>query len=430
MKVDVVPHDPSWKQKYKTEAEKIKKVCGDKILTIEHGGSTSIEGLAAKPVIDIYVGVRKLSDADAMIKDMKELHYEYVTKFEDQMPYRRYFTKDINNQRAFHVHTVEASHTFRRDDLMFKDYIKTHEKDWKDYEKLKIDLAKREWNTGLDYNEAKTDFIKKVKHKALRYFGDLYEETEAKATYLIHAFASPEAQEKAKFKMLHDGMLTAVRIDTFPGFSLNRVVGMNKIDSGFLDKFDDFYNGRTGKYALQIPPKLLNDEKIKLLNSRGFNYGNSWVTFYRDTTPVKTRGTDLEIRQIGKEYSPQFAWMLNEVFAMPHETDDIIAPAVGEKEWVTFMAFDGDKPAGSASICILGETAYFSFANVLPEYRRRGIQNELVSKRIDAARARGVKWIMVDTAEDKPEAPNPSYWNMLRHGFRLLYNRPNYVKIL
>ena len=124
-----------------------------------------------------------------------------------------------------------------------------------------------------------------------------------------------------------------------------------------------------------------------------------------------------------------FGRILNEVFSFPHEFDEIASSAVGRKEWVTFMAFDGDKIAGSAAVCITGENAYLAFANVLPEYRRRGIQGELLSRRIDAARERGVKWIFVDTAETSEENPNPSYWNMLRHGFRLLYNRPNYVKV-
>jgi GNAT superfamily N-acetyltransferase len=192
---------------------------------------------------------------------------------------------------------------------------------------------------------------------------------------------------------------------------------------------EKFFRGKPGKHALQIPPYILNDEKVMMLNSRGYTYSNSWVTFYRDSSPVESRGTDLEIREIGKEHAGVFAHILNEVFAFPHEFDDIAASTLGQNEWVTFMAFDGENIAGSAGICITGETAYLSFANVLPEYRRRGVQGELLKRRIDAARERGSKWIVVDTAETSDENPNPSYWNMLRHGFRLLYHRPNYVKV-
>jgi GNAT superfamily N-acetyltransferase len=248
-------------------------------------------------------------------------------------------------------------------------------------------------------------------------------------TNLMHCYSSEEARKKAKFKLLHEDGITAIRSDILPGFSLNRALGFTEINDEVLNKIEEFYSGRTGKYALQIPPYILNDEKINLLNSRGYNYANSWVTFYRDSSPVISRGTDLMIKEIGKEEAGTFAHILNDVFGFPHEFDDIAASAVGAKEWIIYMAYDNEKPAGSAGICVVGDTAYLSYANVLPEYRRRGAQGKLLSKRIDAARERGAKWIVVDTAETSDEHPNPSYWNMLRHGFRLLYHRPNYVKI-
>ena len=138
---------------------------------------------------------------------------------------------------------------------------------------------------------------------------------------------------------------------------------------------------------------------------------------------------DLSEGEIGKKHAGIFAYMSNEIFSFPHETDGIFASTIGKNDWIAFMAFNHDVPVGAASVCITGDTAYLSFANVLPAYRRRGVQSALLAKRVDAARERGVKWIVVDTAENSDEHPNPSYWNMLRHGFRLLYNRPNYVKI-
>lgn len=430
MKIEIVPHDPSWKVKYAEEAEKIKKACGDKILTIEHGGSTSINGIAAKPIVDIYIGVKKLSDADDIIKIMVGLGYEYISRFETVLPFRRFFRKDENGERAFNVHTVEASHNFRRDDFLFKDYLSVNKTAKRKYENLKINLSQNEWNDVLEYNDKKTDFIIDTKKKAFQYFSKLYEETESHATFLIHKYASKEAFRRAKFMLLSEGDLTAVRMDIFPGFSLNRALGIHSVDSKLFSVIEKFYEGRKGKVGLQIPPYALDEWKIKSLNQRGYIYNNSWVNFYRDSSPIETKGTDLEIKEIGKEYAAVFGRTLDTIFDFPIEFDEIVSSCIGHKEWVTFMAFDGEKTAGSASVCILGNVAYLSFANVLPEYRRRGVQSELLSRRIDAARDRGVKWIFVNTAENSEEHPNPSYWNVLRYGFRLLYHRPNYVKIL
>lgn len=429
MKVEVVPYNPEWKVKYSSESEIIKKACGDKILTIEHAGSTSVEGLAAKPIIDIYVGTKTLGHAHNMIDGMRSVGYEYINKYEKELPFRRYFNKDTGDKGRFHVHVVPASHPFRRDDLMFMDYLRINEKAKKDYESHKIDLAKMEWNSSNDYAEAKTEFIAGIKKDAFKYFSDLYEKTESEVTYLMHAYASEDAFNKAKFKMLRENGLTAIRTDIFPGFSLNRALGIKNINEDLLVKLEEFYKGKAGKFALQIPPYELDENRTALLSSRGYTYANSWVTFYRDSSPVESRGTDLEVKEIGKEQSATFGKILNDIFSFPHKFDDIASSALGQKEWIILMAFDGGKAVGSAGVCIVNNAAYLSYANVLPEYRRRGIQGELMKRRIDAARNKGAKWIVADTAETSEEHPNPSYWNMLRHGFRLLYHRPNYIKI-
>lgn len=429
MKTEVVPYDPAWKEKYLLESLAIKQKCGDKILIIEHAGSTSIEGLAAKPVIDIYIGTRSIEDAHSLITPLTELGYEYYKDFEEILPFRRYFRKFIDGKRSFHIHATHAGHYFRNIDLMFRDYLSVNKTAAKEYEDLKLQLAEIDFEDPMGYNHAKDELCLRLKSDALKYFGDMFEKTESEATYLMHKFANAETMKKAEFKLMRKDNLTAIRSDIFPGFSLNRALGMSKIDNEFLDMIDDFFNGKEGKYALQVPPDLLNDEVKKLLRARNYYCANSWVTFYRDTSPIESRGTDLEIREVTKEHSQDFAFMLNEVFNFPHEFDGVISSSIGAEPWMNFMAFDGAKPAGSAGICITGETAYLSFANVLPEYRRRGIQGELLKRRIDAARERGVKWIFVDTGEDSEDNPNPSYWNILRSGFRLMYNRPNYVRI-
>lgn len=75
---------------------------GEKIAGIEHIGSTSVHGLGAKPIIDVLLGVDKLKDADAIIPDMELLGYEYVSKYEDIMPERRYFV--MRQKHKAHSH--------------------------------------------------------------------------------------------------------------------------------------------------------------------------------------------------------------------------------------------------------------------------------------------------------------------------------------
>ncbi len=424
MKIAVVPYNPEWKKLYSDEAARITEACSTNILYIEHAGSTSVEGLAAKPIIDIYIGTRSIEHAEAMIEPMLALGYTYRSDYNETLPFRRYFTKP----EEFHVHVTPAYHPFRCNDLRFRDYVTINLEARDRYEKFKLKLSEIDWPDKFGYNNAKDEICLQIKDESLAYFGRLFEDTEAEATYLMHKDASGVAMKKAEFTLLRDNSLTAIRTDIFPGFSLNRVLGITELNADFLNKVNNFYHGRKGKFALQVPPSLINDTSKELLESQGYKYANSWVTFYRDSSPIQTKGTDLEVRQIGKEYASEFAHILNEIFGFPHEFDDIAASSIGKENCVTFMAFDGSKPAGSAGVYMTGKNAYLAFANVLPEYRKRGLQGEFLKLRADAARSRGAEWLFVDTAEDSPENPNPSYWNMLRHGFRLLYNRPNYVK--
>ena len=429
MKVEIAPYNPEWINLYKSEAELLVKTCGQYFITIEHAGSTSVPGLAAKPVVDIYIGVKSLADADKMIPFLTELGYNYIKEFEKELPFRRYFRKNVNGVRTYNIHVTPASHPFRRDDLMFRDYLTINENAKKEYEKLKINLAENNWTETDSYTKAKTELCLNIKNEALKYFSVLYEKTESEAVYLRYTYASDDARKKAGFSMFREKTMTGIRMDVSGGFPFNRTLGIGRLDNEVLDKIENFYNGKDGIFALQIPPFVLDEERKELITNRGFSYANSWITFYRDTSPVNfMRGTDVEIKEISAEYSAEFARNLNEIFSFPRKLDDICASTFGKKEWITFMAFDGSKSAGAASVCITGETANLSFAHVLPEYRRRGIQCALLTKRIDAARERGAKWITVDTTENSGENPDPSYWNVLRHGFRLLYHRPNYVK--
>src|SRR4030095_12910329 len=319
MKVEVVKYNSDWKNQYSAEAEKIKKACGDKILTIEHAGSTSVEGLAAKPTIDIYIGTKTLSDAHSMISCMTGLGYEYVTKYENELPFRRYFVKRGGDEDSYHIHVTPAPHPFRRDNLLFRDYISVNSNARKDYESLKLKLSENDWEKRIDYSYAKDELCQRIKNESQEFFGKLFEQNESEANYIMDSYAGKEAMEKAKFTMLREGELTAIRTDIFPGFSLNRALGITRIDKEFLDSIDDFYKGRVGKFALQIPPNILSDEKLSLLKSRGYSYANSWVTFCRDSSHTESHGTDLEIKEIGKKYAPQFAHTLNEVLSFPHE---------------------------------------------------------------------------------------------------------------
>jgi GrpB-like predicted nucleotidyltransferase (UPF0157 family) len=169
VKVTIVDYNPIWPELFEREKGKLLVAVGDYVLDIQHVGSTAVPGLAAKPVIDIMIGVRALAEADAAcIKPIVQLGYEYVQAFETMMPFRRYFRRDNpDGVRTHQIHLVEKESEFWQRHLAFRDYLRSHQEARAAYEQIKRDLAVQEWETVNDYAAAKTDFIRTIEAKAL-----------------------------------------------------------------------------------------------------------------------------------------------------------------------------------------------------------------------------------------------------------------------
>lgn len=186
MKVKLEKYDPEWKILYEKEKKKLIKSIDSEEIKIEHIGSTSITNIYSKPIIDIMIGVKEEKHLDKYINKIISLEYTYIQKYEIYMPFRRYFFKlndpevrlpkiigfndeDIdkgNHEDSFHIHIVQINSDFWINQLLFRNYLQNNNKSKKDYEDLKKDLTKREWDSVNDYTDAKSDFINGILEKA------------------------------------------------------------------------------------------------------------------------------------------------------------------------------------------------------------------------------------------------------------------------
>jgi GrpB-like predicted nucleotidyltransferase (UPF0157 family) len=160
-------YDPHWVDLYSEEKERILAVIAKYCAVIEHIGSTAVPGLAAKPVIDILIGVRHLQDAPLFIPPLVELGYEYIPNYEIELPERRYLHKIVDGQDTHHLHIVEPSTLFFRTHLAFRDYLRSHPDTAREYAVLKRSLALKYASDRSTYTDAKAPFIEEVLKKAL-----------------------------------------------------------------------------------------------------------------------------------------------------------------------------------------------------------------------------------------------------------------------
>lgn len=163
--ITVVEYDSLWGKKYEEESSLIKDILADNCIAIYHIGSTSVPGLAAKPIIDIMVAVRSLEKVDCVADAFSKIGYEYLGEF--GISGRRYLRKG-GDERTHQLHI------FQMDDwsnigrhLAFRNYMRTHEKERTEYAKLKIELAQK-FPYDIDgYCDGKEDFVCKVEKCAL-----------------------------------------------------------------------------------------------------------------------------------------------------------------------------------------------------------------------------------------------------------------------
>jgi len=160
----IVDYDPRWPTIYSKEKDQILSVVGNKVVAIEHVGSTAIPGLGAKPIIDIMVAVRQLLDASGCIEPLRSIGYVYVPEYEKELPERRYFRKGPEGVRNkhFHLHMVQHGGDFWKRHLMFRGYLRCHPDVAQQYCELKRKLAEKHVLDREAYTEAKTPFIESI----------------------------------------------------------------------------------------------------------------------------------------------------------------------------------------------------------------------------------------------------------------------------
>jgi GrpB-like predicted nucleotidyltransferase (UPF0157 family) len=164
--VTIVPYDPDWPQRYAALAADIRAALGDTVVAIEHVGSTSVEGLAAKDVIDINLIVADPRDEDRYVPPLEALGYVLTIREPSFHEHRclRHSDPRVN----LHVHGPESPEPVRN--RMFRDWLRTHPDDLRRYEDAKRSAIPGGGNV-MDYNARKQDVIREIYDRLFRAAG-------------------------------------------------------------------------------------------------------------------------------------------------------------------------------------------------------------------------------------------------------------------
>lgn len=156
--VQLESYDTEWPRLYEREAERIRSVLGDQVLLLEHVGSTSVPGLAAKPVIDILLVVADPAGEAAYIPSLERTGYRLVARHPGWHQHRMLAGPDTD----INLHVLPPGSTETERTLRFRDRLRASEADRELYERTKRQLAARQWTHLRQYTDAKAEVIETI----------------------------------------------------------------------------------------------------------------------------------------------------------------------------------------------------------------------------------------------------------------------------
>ncbi|MBO0438821.1 GrpB family protein [Candidatus Enterococcus ikei] len=163
-KVEVVDAKKDWKNQFKHEEKQLESIFTNEMVAIYHIGSTAIEGIKAKPVIDIMMVVLDIEKVDNYNHAMEQLGYNCLG--ENGMFKRRFFIKG-GDQRSHHIHVFQIGNPEIDRHLAFRDFLNNHREDAEAYSRLKSKLAEQFPYDIQAYIDGKDAFIKAIDRKAI-----------------------------------------------------------------------------------------------------------------------------------------------------------------------------------------------------------------------------------------------------------------------
>ena len=153
--IEVVDYDPEWPAQFAAWRDRLAAALGPTAQRIDHVGSTSVPGLAAKPIIDVQVRVLDMTNEAVYAPAIEALGVALRSRDSEH----RYFRPAGDRPRDVQIHVCDSGSDWARAHLLFRDYLRTHPDAARAYAAMKRDAAARFPRDRIAYNEAKTNFI-------------------------------------------------------------------------------------------------------------------------------------------------------------------------------------------------------------------------------------------------------------------------------
>ena len=153
-------HHVQWANAFEFEKQFLKKMLGDVVIDIQHIGSTAVQGLAAKPIIDMLMAIESLRKVSSITPHLENAGYTYRENGSDGI--QMLFVKGPEALRTHYLHITPLGSSVWQNAITFRDYLRNHPDVADDYQKLKESLASTHASNREKYTSGKSGFIHSV----------------------------------------------------------------------------------------------------------------------------------------------------------------------------------------------------------------------------------------------------------------------------
>jgi GrpB-like predicted nucleotidyltransferase (UPF0157 family) len=158
----LVAYDPRWPAMFDREASRIRAALASLAIRVDHVGSTSVPGLAAKPIIDIVLSVPDSADEAAYVPALEAAGYVLHNREPGWFEHRMFKGPDTD----INLHVFSAGEAEIDRMVLFRDWLRSHDDDRDAYLRVKRELAQRNWRHVQYYAEAKTTIVEQIMARA------------------------------------------------------------------------------------------------------------------------------------------------------------------------------------------------------------------------------------------------------------------------
>lgn len=261
--------------------------------------------------------------------------------------------------------------------------------------------------------------------------GPWLEAVEGECVTSMGMAASPASVSSLGIEVRRWGRAVGIQTRRADVLALNRVLGVGWPEPASPDQLGEmlawFETAGVSRCFFQVPPVAPQEGLREWLSRQGFAHYNNWVKLTRKLADIP-RANGPEVKQLDARHSLEFGRMVAAEFGWPRATAGWLGETFGAPGWRHYGAFNaGGALLGVAVLQVIDRDAYFGFAATSSEHRGQGVQTTLLVHRLREAREAGCERVVVESAEEGPGRPAPSFRNLRRLGFEVAYLRANYL---